>query len=295
MNNRLHTITTTQLDCLNDSYKQEALIALESGNILYFPKHTFSVKEQERMLLSEGVLDVKHKNISYDYLNQTLAGFTKDKHAADVSLNLQVFLHRFALFSKELIDTILPQYKNAIQFGRTSYRPAEIKGRPTSKRKDDTRLHVDSFSATPVHGKRILRIFSNINPLGCPRVWQVGEPFSKVLSAFVAKIPPYNRRYSKLLHLIKATKSLRSAYDHYMLNLHDQMKLDENYQQTVTKQQVDFPADSTWLVFTDHVSHAALGGQFLLEQTFYLPVEAMANPELSPLKLWEKEKSTSLL
>ena len=73
------------------------------------------------------------------------------------------------------------------------------------------------------------------------------------------------------------------------------MKLDENYQQTVTKQRVDFPADSTWLVFTDHVSHAALGGQFLLEQTFYLPVDAMANPELSPLKLWEKEKSTSLL
>lgn len=55
----------------------------------------------------------------------------------------------------------------------------------------------------------------------------------------------------------------------------------------ITKQRIDFPAHSTWLVFTDHVSHAALSGQFLLEQTFYLPVDAMVAPEKSPLKQWE--------
>ena len=49
---------------------------------------------------------------------------------------------------------------------RASFRPAEIAGRQTSWRKDDTRLHIDSFPASPVQGRRILRVFSNVNPLG---------------------------------------------------------------------------------------------------------------------------------
>jgi len=80
-----------------------------------------------------------------------------------------------------------------------------------------------------------------------------------------------------------------------MLHLHDRMKLDKTYQQTLAKQRVDFPPQSTWLVFTDQVSHAALSGQYLLEQTFYLPVEAMDNPTLSPLRQWEKEKAMVLV
>jgi hypothetical protein len=36
------------------------------------------------------------------------------------------------------------------------------------------------------------------------------------------------------------------------------------------------------LVFTDHVSHAALKGRFAMEQTFYLPVDAMLAPREAP-------------
>jgi hypothetical protein len=97
-----------------------------------------------------------------------------------------------------------------------------------------------------------------------------------------------------ILKLVKITKTLRSPYDHYMLHLHNSMKLDDNYQQKITKQRIDFSPNSTWLVFTDHVSHAALSGQFLLEQTFYLPVTAMENPMLSPLRQWEKLKRRQL-
>ena len=204
---------------------------------------------------------------------------------------LRTFMQRYAEFSKQLIDKLMPQYQEALHWGRTSYRPAQIKGRASSKRKDDTRLHVDSFPATPVNGRRILRIFSNVNPVGEPRVWHLGEPFSKVLARFIDEIPNYNPGFAKFLKLIKATKTLRSAYDHYQLNLHDIMKLNDDYQQTVTKHAVDFPAHSTWVVFTDQVSHAALSGQYLLEQTFYLPVEAMVDPEKSPLKYWEKAKA----
>jgi len=43
----------------------------------------------------------------------------------------------------------------------------------------------------------------------------------------------------------------------------------------------------TWIVFTDRVMHAALAGQFLLEQTFYLPVAAMRDASRAPLRILE--------
>ncbi len=292
MNDPLHTISDTDICLLDSTSKQFALTALECGKVAYFPNYTFPLQPLEQsQLLTESLLDGKHKNISFDYRNQRLGGFQAKNHLQTLSVTLKSFMQRYALFAKELIDTVFPQYQNALHWGRTSYRPAEIRGRTSSKRKDDTRLHIDSFPATPVNGRRILRVFCNINPHGNPRVWHLGEDFAKVMAHFSADIPPYRHTIAKFLQLISATKTLRSAYDHYQLNLHDKMKLSDQYQQTVIKQRMAFPAQSSWVVFTDQVSHAALEGQYLLEQTFYLPVEAMANPDLSPLKYWEREKS----
>ena len=194
----------------------------------------------------------------------------------------------YADFAYQLIQATLPSYIPHLQWGRTSFRPAQINGRVSSKRKDDTRLHVDSFSASPVHGLRILRVFCNVNLHNEPRVWNLGEPFPQVLERFAPQIKPYSKLKARVLKLVKTTKTLRSAYDHYMLHLHDTMKMDDVYQAEVEKIQVDFPAQSSWIVFTDHVSHAALSGQHLLEQTFYLPAEKMVNPECSPLLQWNK-------
>lgn len=292
MDDCLHTVFTENIHNLQSLTKNESISSLESGKVMYFPDYSFAVYENEQSLLSESILDPKHKNISYDYLRQRLGGLATKNQPTALPALTQTFMHRFAEYAKDLIDTVLPQYTTDMRWGRTSYRPAEIKGRASSKRKDDTRVHVDSFAATPVNGLRILRVFCNINPYGEPRVWHIGEPFSQVLNRFSQHIPAYNATQAKLLKLVKATKTLRSPYDHYMLHLHDKMKLDEQYQQTLIKQRVEFPANSTWIVFTDQVSHAALSGQFLLEQTFYLPVEAMSEPNSSPLRQWSKYSKT---
>ena len=60
-----------------------------------------------------------------------------------------------------------------------------------------------------------------------------------------------------------------------MLQLHDLMKADTAYQADAPQTAFDFPAGSSWIAFTDQVSHAAMAGQYQLEQTFLLPVEAM--------------------
>ena len=290
----IYTIDEANLAALTEAMKTETIDSLESGRVVYCPELAFALTPEEEPLLSDSILDPKHKNIGYHYQTQRLGLMSRTASPAMIS-SMQAMMHRYAEFAKHVIDSALPTYSEALLWGRTSYRPAEIKNRPTSKRKDDTRVHVDAFSASPVNGLRILRVFCNVNPFGQPRVWHLGEPFPAVLKTFAPRIPNYNRLQAKLLKLIKTTKTLRSPYDHYMLYLHDSMKRDNNYQQKAPKERIDFPPESTWLVFTDHVSHAALSGQFLLEQTFYLPVSAMKNPDESPLKQWESEKKCALV
>lgn len=258
--------------------------SLEQGQVVFLPQGGFQLKPEEKILLNEKVLAPKQKNISYDPRYQSINHFNKDfepqkKIAHDM-------LERFAFFAKNLITTMYPSFAKGLEMGRTSYRPAEVEGRVTSLLKDDTRLHVDAFLTTPVHGKRILRVFSNINPQQKSRVWHIGEPFEDVLQRFRHQLPLYSPWKAALLSTFKLTKSKRSHYDHLMLALHDQMKKDDHYQQTVPKTEVRFPANSTWMVFTDQVSHAALSGQFLLEQSFYLPVDCQLYPERSPLHQW---------
>jgi hypothetical protein len=89
------------------------------------------------------------------------------------------------------------------------------------------------------------------------------------------------------MHLLKLTKFRRTRYDHYMLQIHDRMKLDDEYQRTAPQETVQFPSGATWICYTDQVSHAAMSGRYAFEQTFTLPVNAMTEPNLSPLKTLE--------
>jgi hypothetical protein len=264
----------------------DCIMALEQGNIVYLPEDGFKLEKQEQNLLNEQLLKKGTKNISYDSHKQTLKGLDK----LEYQTSTQAMMHRFSKFATQLIDDMFPEYQKHRIIGRTSYRPAGIENRPSSKLKDDTKLHVDAFVATPVQGLRILRVFSNINPHQEPRVWHAGESFEQVMARFLPQTAPYRPMLAKLLQKLKITKSKRTAYDHYMLQIHDRMKLDNHYQQQVQKNRIDFPSDSTWVVFTDLVSHAALSGQFLLEQTFYLPVNAMHSPQKAPLSLLQASR-----
>ena len=68
------------------------------------------------------------------------------------------------------------------------------------------------------------------------------------------------------------TKRPRSAYDHLMLSLHDRAKEDLAYQRDCAQEVVRFAPGTTWICFSDQVMHAAVSGQYMLEQTIHLPV-----------------------
>ena len=170
-----------------------------------------------------------------------------------------------------------------------------MRGRAKSDRKDDRRLHVDAFPSRPTRGKRILRLFSNINPEGAPRIWRIGEPFENFVETMLPKVPRMLPGTALLLDSLGITKGRRSAYDHTMLRLHDLAKADEDYQRAKIAAEIDFPAGTTWITFTDQVLHAAIAGQYVLEQTFHLPVSAQRTPQRSPLKVLERRSGLSLV
>lgn len=260
--------------------------ALESGAVAFLPKLAFTLEEDERHLLSPRWSDGKAKNISYD------PATGKVKHTSAQGADMETIarmMGRFAQATHGLITTLFPQYTAGIRYGMTSYRPVEAAGRASSQMKDDSLLHVDAFVSRPTGGERILRVFSNINPEGRPREWILGEePFETLAKSFLPRLPKPLPGSAWLLDTLGLTKGRRSLYDHYMLLLHDKGKEDSHYQQTCPKRNVSLPSGATWAVYTDSVSHAVLSGQYLLEQTYYLPVEAMQEPALSPLRVLER-------
>ena len=201
---------------------------------------------------------------------------------------LRSVMMRFAASCKALLHNMLPCYATGLQQARTSFRPVEIAGRSTSWRKDDTRLHVDSFPSSPTRGNRILRVFSNVNPQGQSRTWRLGESFEDVARRFLPSLPGPVWGASHVLNLLGITKGRRSTYDHFMLRLHDRMKADLAYQSAVAQRVHEFHPGSTWIVFTDQVSHAAMSGRCALEQTFHLPVDCMLDQSQAPLRILER-------
>lgn len=266
------------------SMTTSAVDALESGMILFAPHLPFELSAPERRFLSPACLDGKSKNVSFRPGSGALQGARCEGTEREEMLTM---LRRYHQHSHALVKGLCPGYRDALTLGFTSFRPAEIAGRSTSWRKDDTRLHVDAFPSRPLQGRRILRVFTNVNPAGA-RLWRVGEPFEQVATTFLPHIRPPFPASSWLLHQLRITKDYRTQYDHFMLGIHDRMKADEQYQARVAQTEVAIPPGATWACFTDSVSHAAMSGQFAFEQTFYLPVDAMHHPARSPLRVLER-------
>lgn len=99
------------------------------------------------------------------------------------------------------------------------------------------------------------------------------------------RLKPYVGWQARALRALRVTKSLRSEYDHLMLQLHDAMKADLQYQQDCPQETVPFPAGSVWVCFSDQATHAVMSGQYMMEQTLHLPAEHAYDPAASPLAI----------
>jgi hypothetical protein len=161
-------------------------------------------------------------------------------------------------------------------------------------------LHVDAFPSRPSHGARILRLFVNLNPVE-PRVWVTSDTFPDLLARYGARVGLPGRDRGLLRRLGSGALGLlglrrrRSAYDAFMLRLHNAMKADAVFQRDCAKREWHFPPGSLWLVITDTASHAVLRGRYALEHSYFLSPETLALPEESPPALLQRACGTPVL
>ena len=269
--------------------KARALDALESGSVLYFPQLPFLLLGSETEFLDAKVADGKSKNISLDH---TSGKMQASSLTGERAARLAAMIERFGSSAAGLVRDLLPY--NHVERARTSFRPVQVKGRSYSKISDDRLLHIDAFPTRPMHGRRILRIFANVAPTS-PRHWHVGQPFEEFAQRFLPKVGPHFPGKSWLYGKLGVTRGQRSLYDELMLSMHDAGKLDNDFQSTSPHRNVIFAPGSCWLVYTDQVLHAALGGEFALEQTFHLDVAQMASPEKAPVRILERLSGKALV
>ena len=273
---------------------RECCAQLEAGGILYFSAPPFDLPQRDiEFLLALKPADSRlHKNISYRPESDLLRGLADDGNKARV----HEIMRDYATEVRAFVESFLAPYTGQLQMDYASFRPLEEEGRDLPLHKRNDLLHVDAFPSRPTRGARILRVFTNVNP-SKDRVWVVPERFPELAARFAqdaglskyARAPGAWSGLKRNLSRVGLPLPDRAPYDEFMLHFHDWLKENSEFQAAKEgKEQVAFPSLATWLVFTDGVPHAALSGQFAMEQTFIVPVEALVAPEVSPIRVLEK-------
>lgn len=268
---------------------------LESGNILYFPHTPFALMPEDvDFLLGRQQSDSSvHKNIAYRPLEDRITGVEETQDAR--AKRLRDILRCYSKLAAQFVGDFLLPYRGKWKLDYASYRPREEHSRPARLRARNDLPHVDAFPTRPTHGDRILRFFTNINP-SRNRVWITSHNFERIAPRFATEIglpgQSGNNRlrwaWQALARALHFPGTNRSPCDSFMLRCHNAMKESRTFQQECAKVRWEFPPHSSWMVYTDFVSHAVLQGQYALEQTFIVEREAMVCPGKSPIAILEK-------
>jgi hypothetical protein len=272
---------------------------LEAGDILFFPQTPVPLTADDTsFLLGQQQSDSSlHKNIAYKPNVDKLSGFDAKTASPAAVERLHAIMRRYSQSVVAFLTGFLAPYHANWHLDYASFRPQEEQGRDLPLRRRNDLLHTDAFPTRPTHGARILRFFNNIHPERT-RDWVVSDPFAATVRQFApAQIAPHpdtalsrmGKGAARVIGLGAAIPSLkRSPYDEFMMRFHNFLKENPRWQAECPKYPYQFPAGSSWMVYTDTVPHAVLAGQYALEQTFLVRPEAMVQPEVSPLKVLEE-------
>ncbi len=287
----------TEVEIINDCDQELSswrCQRLEAGSILLFPQLDLGFSEADRrFLLEQRQTEASyHKNIAYRPAEDMLTGVARGTDREQLRRILRAYSQRTA----RLLARWLPHYAENSRLDFTSFRPFEEEGRALPLHSRNDLLHVDAFPTRPTNGDRILRFFTNLNPEQ-PRVWLTTEPFPALAKSLAREAglmdearrssSPLRRAIARLACLMGIRSLARSPYDALMRRFHNFLKENREFQQTCPKQRLEFPPGSSWIVFTDMVSHAVLAGRFALEQTFIVSTRAMLEPERAPVSVLE--------
>jgi hypothetical protein len=285
--------------------RRDATYVLEGGGIVLLPKTGFPLSARERELLADLrnflvkepsgangrptiMFDPRRGRIAD--INFTISGLRllRAEVKASARPELEAMMRRYGAWAEDLLTTLFPSYVAALGRDRITYRP--------NQRSDAQPLHVDAGYAYPTQGRGMLRVFCNIDPLDRPRVWHVGERFEgfarRYLPAARVRRPGWT---ASMLARVGVVGGAKTAYDLMIAELRRLVKSDAEYQRSAPRRVVEFPSGSAWIAITDLLLHGALSGQHSLDQTFFLPPEAMSDESRSSLRILERLSGRQLV
>ncbi len=261
---------------------------LELGELVHFPVCPFSLPSDADLAFLRTWHARASQEISFNPLEGVVHG--QRPASADDSERLAGLLRSFSQTATGWLANQLPDYAGKWSRDRATLCAEEEAIRSLRLGSRNDLLHIENFPARPTHGRRLLRLCVNINPTE-ERVWITSAKFADLLQRFqsnsrVPALSPdaWRQPLTGMQRLLQRDWSGRSAYDAFMLKLQEFLRADDKFQERSPKRFWRFAPGSAWLLFTDGLSHAVLRGQYALEHSYFVPLEALTAPEVSPLR-----------
>lgn len=265
--------------------------ALERNELVALVECPFRLPPQGDIdfLLSQQTNHASHKDISFDPVSWRLTGCRDRRYTA--RKRLKQILAAFSESVTGWLQSAIPAYAPGLTKDRVTLRTQEEATRALRLTARNDLLHIDNFPTRPTFGRRILRVYVNINPTE-PQVWAVSDRFPELVARFAAgsRIPTrsveeWTAASPSMLRLLTGGKAGRSPYDAFMLRLHHFLKESEANQTQATRRVCTFPPGTAWLLFSDGLAHAQLRGRFTLEHSFFVPPECLLQPAEWPVNV----------
>jgi hypothetical protein len=276
--------------------------SLERGEILMFPPGALELPSEEDLAFLRDELGklISLKNISYHPRGDYLSGIKKAGDARERTRRILSERHRTVT---AFLARHLPRYAAEWSEGKVNFRPLQEQGRALSRHSSNELVHVDAFASGATHGDRTLRFFTNIHPTES-RVWKSAGLFPELLDEFgpAAGVLPLGSsglqesaldqlrtgtlRTLAKLGLPQALTVDSSPYDRAMKRMHDTLKDDDAFQRDESRWSFfEFAPFTSWVCFTDMISHACVSGQHALVNTWTVAKASQATPENAPYEL----------
>lgn len=272
--------------------------ALEAGNVLYLKGRGFELTDRERAIITDPKIIFRgneqrakrngRPTLTFDMaVDRLLFNSIRMPEKREI----EAMLRRYSVWSRDLLETLVPDYARACEQNRIIYRPAE--------RAQRQGMHVDTTYLYPTQGRSKLRIFCNIDPSGRPREWELGERFELFAKRYMPSIRVERRWYEKATDnaasLARIVTGHRTGFDHVLEQIRHLGKQDRDFQKKSPRLNFSFPSGAVWVGLTDIVLHGGVSGQHALDQVFFLPPEVMRDPSRSALRILERLSGRTLV
>jgi hypothetical protein len=285
------------------SSPQDVEDAMERAEVVFWQRCPVELPSEDDLEFMRTGLprELQVKNISYHPESNSIPRFEAGPAVRD---RIERILRTHGQRVEAFLRRVTPDYVPGWTLGTTSFRSIEEQGRKLKPRSSNELVHIDAGAYGATNGARILRFFVNIHPTR-DRVWGTKGGFGALLARHRELVEaakggrdrvaldkgPLDRLYSGMVTALSKVYPLfqvidSSPYDRSMRRIHNYMKENPSFRDSNEGyQEIHFPPLSSWMVFTDGISHSVLSGQHALVTTVLIPLANARNPALAPFNV----------